>query len=444
MKALPVIAVLDVGKTNKKFFLFDQQYHIVLERSVNVHEIDDEDGDPCDNIEGIKYLLFDFLDEALRHDEFVIRAINYSAYGASFVYVDKNGQTIAPLYNYLKKYPAHLHQQFYDEYGGETEFSHRTASPILGSLNSGLQLYRMKYERPEIFNQIFYALHLPQYMSYLITGKAVSEMTSIGCHTGLWDFSKNSYHEWVEKEGIISKLAPIYPSTDTLEVSYKKHAFISGIGLHDSSAALIPYLIHFNEPFVLLSTGTWNITMNPFNQELLTTSELQNDCLCYISYKGIPVKASRLFSGHEHEEHVKILAAHFDKAPGYYKNVGFDPQMIKRSESSSERFPDPASCNSFEEAYHQFLFYLVKKQFVSSGFVITANIKKIFVDGGFSQNPLFMNMLASLYPGMEVYGASIVQSTALGAALAIHDKWNNYPLPDSFIDLKHYPPGFSF
>jgi glycerol kinase len=81
---------------------------------------------------------------------------------------------------------------------------------------------------------------------------------------------------------------------------------------------------------------------------------------------------------------------------------------------------------------------------VSSGFVITANIKKIFVDGGFSQNPLFMNMLASLYPGMEVYGASIVQSTALGAALAIHDKWNNNPLPDSFIDLKHYPPGFSF
>ena len=43
-----------------------------------------------------------------------------------------------------------IKKQFYDTYGGEEEFSFRTASPVLGSLNSGMQLYRIKYEKPDV------------------------------------------------------------------------------------------------------------------------------------------------------------------------------------------------------------------------------------------------------------------------------------------------------
>ena len=57
-----------------------------------------------------------------------------------------------------------------------------------------------------------------------------------------------------------------------------------GIGLHDSSAALIPYLMNFKEPFVLISTGTWCISLNPFNEAPLTKEELKSDCLSYMSY----------------------------------------------------------------------------------------------------------------------------------------------------------------
>jgi sugar (pentulose or hexulose) kinase len=52
-------------------------------------------------------------------------------------------------------------------------------------------------------------LHLPQYLSYLFSRVAASDITSIGCHTNLWDFSNNDYHEWVKKEAIIDKLAPL-------------------------------------------------------------------------------------------------------------------------------------------------------------------------------------------------------------------------------------------
>jgi glycerol kinase len=46
MNKIPVIAIFDVGKTNKKLFFFDEQYKIVFEQQANFREIQDEDGDP--------------------------------------------------------------------------------------------------------------------------------------------------------------------------------------------------------------------------------------------------------------------------------------------------------------------------------------------------------------------------------------------------------------
>ena len=213
MKSIPVIAVFDVGKTNKKLFLFDEDYNIVFERSARFNETVDEDGFPCENLESLKLSVFDSLNEISKLKEFDLKAVNFSAYGASFVYIDEKGQSLAPLYNYLKPYPEDLKKQFYDIYGNETRLSFETASPALGSLNSGLQLYRVKYQRPELFKKIKYALHLPQYLSYLVSGQAFSDLTSIGCHTAIWDFERNGYHNWVIKEHVIDKLAPI-PASD--------------------------------------------------------------------------------------------------------------------------------------------------------------------------------------------------------------------------------------
>src|SRR4029079_8454255 len=167
----PAIAVIDVGKTNKKMFLFDQDYNIVYERSARFLETTDEDGDPCENLESLRLSVFDSLRSLFNKKDFDVKAINFSAYGASFVNIDEDGNPVTPLYNYLKPYPAELKKKFYNTYGGEEAFSLSTASPVLGSLNSGMQLYRLKYEKPEIFDQVKYSLHLPQYLSYLISCK---------------------------------------------------------------------------------------------------------------------------------------------------------------------------------------------------------------------------------------------------------------------------------
>jgi glycerol kinase len=66
------------------------------------------------------------------------------------------------------------------------------------------------------------------------------------------------------------------------------------------------------------------------------------------------------------------------------------------------------------------------------------SVKRIFVDGGFGKNKLFMHLLAESFDRLKVYAASVPQATAIGAALAIHHSWNKRALPNDMIDLKKY------
>ena len=448
MHSTPVIAIFDVGKTNKKLFLFDEEYNIVYEHSARLMETVDEDGDTCENIESLRSFVFDSLRAVLGKKEYEIKAVNFSAYGASFVYIDKNGVPLTPLYNYLKAYPAKLQQQFYQQYGGEEDFSVRTASPVLGSLNSGMQAYRLKQEKPELFRQLKYALHLPQYLCYLLSAKACTDITSIGCHTSLWDFHAGQYHPWVKAEGLDRKFAPICAYDETMDAASQGSLYRVGIGIHDSSAALIPYLLNFQEPFILLSTGTWCISLNPFNQSPLTAEELTNDCLCYLQYNGKPVKASRLLAGMEHEAGVKRIAEHFNQDPVKYGHMEFNQEIVASLQNTDgdlrKARPRPIDTNdlssftSDEEAYHQLLLDILAKQFASTNLILNDSpVKRLFVDGGFGKNKIYMNLLALAYPQLEVYAACMAQATALGAALAIHKSWNKKAIPNSLITLQH-------
>ena len=477
--SMNVIAILDIGKTNKKLFLFDEHYKIVLEQSTTFDPVLDEDGESCENLQQLTEWVCDSLTGLSRLPDLTIRAVNFSAYGASFVHLGADGRPVAPLYNYLKPFPDELKKKFYDTYGGEVTFSMLTASPVLGSLNSGMQLYRIKELQPELFSRIKYSLHLPQYLSFLLTGQACSDITSIGCHTNLWNFSQSHYHEWVYREGIFDKLPPVLPSTSVHPLltvagsggvgsagsrgpgsaipAFPGPPFptglppiaMAGIGLHDSSSAMIPYLESFREPFVLISTGTWCISMNPFNDSPLTVAELQQDCLCYMSYQGAPVKASRLFAGQEHEQQVRRLAEYFHRSSAYAAGIEFDADTVALLQAKEEAAPaatafvfgqrELTAFDSFEQAYHRLLMDIMEQQVISTGLVLQGTeVKRIFVDGGFGKNQVYMHLLAAAFPDMEVFAASIPQATAMGAALAIHPHWNSRFLPGDIIELKYY------
>ncbi len=430
----PVIAIFDIGKTNKKLFLFDEEYRVVWERSVQLTEITDEDDFPCEDIQKLNEWILHSFREVLQLPGFEIRAIQFATYGASLVYVNEKGEPLTPLYNYLKPYPGDLSLELYREYGGEESFSLATCSPALGNLNSGLQWYRLFRKQVFTYNLVKWALHLPQYISSLFTHQFVTEITSIGCHTALWDFQRFDYHDWVYKNGLDKKL-PVRKNCDTTEIiTIDGKDILAGVGLHDSSAALIPYLAGLTEPFVLISTGTWCISLNPFNREPLTAEELKQDCLCYYTFEGKPVKAARLFAGNWHEQEVKQLAAKFQQAEGYFQQVEPREQWVSLYITEPGRDAD-----SYEEAYHQFMGKLVRQQVRSTGLVLNGSgIRKIIVDGGFAQNAVFMRFLSEAFAGFEVFAATMTQATALGAALSIHRHWNSASIPARLLSLQAY------
>ncbi|MBU3745140.1 MAG: carbohydrate kinase, partial [Sediminibacterium sp.] len=53
MDSVPVILIFDIGKTNKKLLLFDSNFTIVYEKLIQISEVIDEDGFPCENIDAL-------------------------------------------------------------------------------------------------------------------------------------------------------------------------------------------------------------------------------------------------------------------------------------------------------------------------------------------------------------------------------------------------------
>ncbi len=429
-----VIAVFDIGKTNKKLILFNESLKIVSEYEEKFPEILDDDGFGCDDIELIEKWIKESIIKLVHSDEYDVKAINFTTYGATLVYLDAEGRRLTPVYNYLKPINEKIPESIYKRYGGRDEFCRRTASPALGMLNSGMQALWLKTEKTDVFAAVKYILHFPQYLSYSLTGKIYAEHTSIGCHTALWDFDKMDYHQWTKVQGLnLPEPAPIETS-DNITIEGKSVQV--GIGIHDSSASLAPYFSDIDK-FILISTGTWCISMNPFNDENLTAEQLDKDCLCYLSITRQPVKSSRLFLGHLHETAVKRITEHYNLPDDYYKKIKADKNLLsvlkaKYKEKNvffqtgfdSGNFKDHIDLFEFyspEEAYHQLMIELCQLTCEAIKLIIPVNdeTSNMYITGGFSKNELFCILLKEAFPMKNLYTSEISNASALGAAMVI-------------------------
>ncbi|WP_296703724.1 FGGY family carbohydrate kinase [Algoriphagus sp.] len=435
MSKTPVTAIFDIGKTNKKFFLFDEDLEVVYQTYHRLEPGKDEDGFQSEPIDELKSWMIETFNKARHMKEFDIKRINFTSYGATLVHTDENGHPVTPLYDYLKPFPEELLNRFYKEQGGKMEFCTTTASPPLAMLNSGLQLYFLKNEKPEQFKKIKHSFHLPQYLSSIFTGKFVSDFTSIGCHTGLWDFQKQEYHKWLKENDVLDLLLPAMASSSVFKTLPEFGKIPAGIGVHDSSSALLPYLKREKEPFMLLSTGTWAISINPFNKSPLTESELLKDCLQFIGITGDPIKISRLFIGEEHKYQVDKMYEFFKKPLGTYKKLAFEEDRFNKVISKPKRVrfhylkPETYGLTQaekmefedfedFEDAYYSFLHELTELQIAALRLVwADSTVSRMFIDGGFNANEIFVGMLRKKLPDLEILTSDFALGTALGAAL---------------------------
>jgi sugar (pentulose or hexulose) kinase len=422
------IVVFDVGKTHKKCFVFSLNFKLLFQKSIQVDEIPDEDGFESDDLKTTLGWMEGLLEELLI--EYAVKKVNFSAHGASFVLIDFKGNPLLPMYNYLKPVDSEIEKEFYQAYPN-LELS--SASPRSGFLNSGFQLYWIKKNRQKKFKQVQFALHLPQFFHYYYTGNSVSELCSIGCHTCLWNYSSANYQDWVIQEEISDLLAPIRSSEKTSEGVNLLKGVPVGVGLHDSSAALIPYLKAVKKPFILLSTGTMNVALNPFSNQSLLESELDQGCLNYMTPNGQAVKASRFFMGGAHEQLSESIASYFDCSSDFFKTIDYDPlefdQTTPLSDTnwsiSSTDFSLPQEIfknySSPTEAYYAIMKTLLQIQFTSLAFVLgEVKIERIYLDGGFQKNQIFVKHLARSFADLEVYCSDFSLGAALGAALSVH------------------------
>lgn len=451
-----VIAVFDIGKTNKKILLFDEKVNVVFQEEQKFEEITDEEGFSCDDIAKVETWMSETLEKLCEDPLFNVKAVNFATYGASLMYLDSHGKALTPVYNYLKPMPEEVMEGFYQRYGGIEEFSRSTASPALGMLNSGLQALWLKKTKAEIFKKVQSVLHFPQFLSHYFTGKITSEYTSIGCHTAMWDFDNMKYHKWISDEAIHLP-QPVANST-CYDVKVKNKSLKVGIGIHDSSASLVPYLKNSDKKFMLLSTGTWCILMNPFNDEPLTAEQLRKDTLCYLSVQQKQVKSSRLFLGHIHDVNASRLSAHFNLPEDQYKktkpNEKLISSLVQKSKASKMFFSkgiptnyidsiiDLSAFSSFEEAYHQLVIDLTSLALESLALItaVKDNTTEIFVSGGFARNEIFLRMLATRLSHKKVYISEIDNSTALGAALTVWDAAFDTAIPNLDLGLKAVAP----
>ena len=430
-----IVLIFDVGKTNKKILLFDPELNIIYEEETIFEEIPDDDGFEGDDIESLEKWIKEACLTYLNDERFWVRGINFTSYGATLMYLNDLDRRFTPVYNYLKPMPEGVVEPLYKAFGGEAEFCRKTGSPALGMLNSGFQALWLKQKKPAIFSQVKTILHFPQYLSHLLTGEKTSEHTSIGCHTGLWDFDHMAYHAWTKQ------LDNTLPNPVSVETTYPSTIFDQtvpvGIGIHDSSSSLVPYFMNSQDEFILVSTGTWCISMNPFNEEPLTAHQLKKDCLTFMSIQKKPVKSSRLFMGHIHDVNVKHLNQLYGTGDSDYKRIALNEEIISklRRENHGKRvffhggvpldYVDTSikkdNFRNFDEAYHQLVMDLVDLTKDSIALIIGSkdSTKNIYISGGFSKNPIFVKLLASCFPDKKVYTSEVANATSLGAAMVL-------------------------
>ena len=432
-----VIAVFDIGKTNKKIFLFDEDFNVVYTNAIRFEECVDDDGDPCDDIEAIEVWIQNEIKTIQEKNEFTIKAINFSTHGASLVYLDEEGNRITALYNYLKPLDIDF-APLYNANGGVEEFSRKTASPAYGMLNSGLQMYWLKHSKPHFWSQVKTILHYPQYLSYLFSNKVTADFTSVGAHTAIWDFDNMQYHNWLNKENI--SLPEPKPGKNAALSIVNGQEMAVGKGLHDSSSSIIP-LLEANKDsdneFVLLSTGTWIICMNPFSKETLTADQLKNNCLCFMTPDKKQIKSSMQFLGRLHEVNAIELSNHFGVDKSHFLELSLNKKLCSEmvSKAESKFFPkeiaddfkgDLKQLNHFsdyEQAYYQLVYEITERVYKGINRILDSknNLKDVYISGGFNRNEIFVEYLCHMMPEQNIQFPKGKNASALGAAMLMKD-----------------------
>jgi sugar (pentulose or hexulose) kinase len=418
------VTVIDIGKTNAKVALVDLATlnEVALRRVAN--SVATDGAYPHHDVERLWAFILDSLEDINREQP--IDAISITTHGATGVLVDTEGDLALPVIDY--------------EFSGIDELARdydairppfvETGTPRLpAGLNIGAQLFFQQKRLQGEFAKAAAILMYAQYWALRLTGIAANEVTSLGCHTDLWNPWKADYSSLVDQMGWRRLMAPVRPAKDKLGSILPAIARRTGLdpatpvfcGLHDSNASLLPHLLSDTPPFSVVSTGTWVVSMAVGGRKV--ELDPARDTLVNVNALGEPVPSARFMGGRE----FSLLT---DGQPG---NWGEDDVaavlerqtlLLPSTQQGSGPFPHRsaqwrnAGDLSPSQRFVAVSFYLA---------LMTATCLELIggdgpttVEGPFAQNRLFIRMLAAA-TGRPVIASETSTGTSIGAALLALD-----------------------
>ncbi|QFQ89580.1 carbohydrate kinase (plasmid) [Paracoccus kondratievae] len=296
------IAVIDIGKTNAKLALVDGR--TLAEIAVVTRPNRPLPGPPWPHVDLDGHWRFFLTHLAAFQAEHGVDAISITTHGAAAVLLDRQGRVAAPMLDYEHSGPDALAAR-YDAIRPDFALTGSPRLPL--GLNLGAQLHWLLATHPKLAERVAHVVTYPQYWGWRLTGERASDVSSLGCHTDLWDPWQGCFSPLVERLGLTDRFAPARRSNEVLGGLSPEVAGLTGIpagtpvavGIHDSNASLFPHVLARKAPFAVVSTGTWVVAMAVGGaSERLDPAR---DVLVNVNALGQPVPSARFMGGREFE-----------------------------------------------------------------------------------------------------------------------------------------------
>ncbi len=418
------VAVLDIGKTNIKLALVDiraGKEHTVLTQPTPMAA--DPVPYPHADIDVIEHFLVESLKQLAT--KVVIDAITVTTHGACVVLIDAAGEPVLPVLDYEHAGPDELAE----DYAAMRPSFAETGSPRLpGGLNIGAQVYWQQKRFPESFARAAVLLTWPQFWVYRLCGVMRNDLSSLGCHSDLYRPREQVVSSLADTAGwthlmpahcksgeLMGTLTPELAERTNLPPGTPVHA-----GIHDSNASLVPYLVGRQEPFTVVSTGTWFVSMAVGSA--MPDLDPDRDTLINVDAYGRPVPSARFMGGREWELLTEVGTGELDQ-PRVSEALESDAFLMPSKVPGTGPFPGASSrwtqnIDLLDKGVRETLiaFYLAMMTAESVSLIATEG--PTIIEGPLSANTAFLQMLAAA-TGRAVEISTSRTGTSIGAAMLV-------------------------
>ena len=418
---MKTIAVIDIGKTNAKVALVDLDSFSEIAVRKTANGVTSDGLYPHFDVEKLWRFILESL--GALHAEVPIDAISVTTHGATAVLLDGNGDLALPLLDYEFNGPDTLAAD-YDKL--RPPFAETGAARLPMGLNIGAQIYWQEQTFPQEFSKVAAILTYAQYWSYRLSGVLASELTSLGCHTDLWNPYSGDFSTFVDARGWRRLFPPVRKASDLLGGLLPNVAQQASLpvglpvycGIHDSNASLLPHVLSRPSPFAVVSTGTWVVIM-AVGADKVPLDEAR-DTLINVNALGDPVPSARFMGGRAFATLIKdtdVVASVEVEADIVSRRCMLMPSVPE----GSGPFPHAKAHWTCDETslspaqrYAVVSFHLALMTATSLDLIGARG--DIVVEGPFAVNTSYLRMLAAATGRPVLTGNQSATGTSLGAA----------------------------